>query len=239
MRQFHDWTSWQRYISNCISEYVESLDSKDSIPYPHLLCTVVLYSESNLWNHLGDIYSTYKLDQEEGDDERAEMSGKLEDKDCKVPGDPLDHLFMNISAVEFDPCLADSVKMAAVSSGSLLRRSTPIGSAWDNHEDCYSTDTSLSSLSDDVPEATTPLEATTVDLLSDSEPWNFNAITDAIFSPVDILMDLVDPELRDALPSSILSLLTIADLVEDAHRSIPITTPGHIERSVIQPPCNS
>jgi hypothetical protein len=130
MRQFHDRTSWQRHISDCIPEYVESLDSKDSIPCPHLLCTVVLHSESDLWNHLRDIHSTHKPDarkkrqrqQEEGDDERAKTSGaartkrprlqgKLEDEDCKVPGgqksapkgrskDPLGHTFVNISAMD-------------------------------------------------------------------------------------------------------------------------------------------
>jgi hypothetical protein len=48
MRQFHDRTSWQRHISDCVPEYVGSLDSKDSIQRPHLLCTVVLHSESDL-----------------------------------------------------------------------------------------------------------------------------------------------------------------------------------------------
>ncbi|TAQ83756.1 hypothetical protein B7494_g7916 [Chlorociboria aeruginascens] len=300
MRQFHDRTSWQKHISDCIPEYVESLDSKDSIPCLHLLCTVVLHSESDLWNHLGDIHSTHKPDarkkrqrqQEEGDDERAETSGaartkrrrlpgKLEDEDCKVPGgqksapksrskDPLGHSFVNISAVDFDPCPADGVEMAVVSSGSSSRRSTPVGSVWDNHDDCYSTDTSLSSLSDNILEAvpqagedcrspwTTPLEAATVDLLGDSEPWNFDAIADAISSPIEsqedwilsgpdtppsylssIPMELVDPELRDALPSSTSSLPATADSVEDAHGSIPITTPGRIESSVIQPLCDS
>jgi hypothetical protein len=300
IRQFRDRTSWQRHISDCIPEYVESLDSKDSIPCPHLLCTVVLYSESDLWNHLGDIHSTHKPDarkkrqrqQEEGDDERAETSGaartkrprlqgKLEDKDCKVPGgqksapkgrskDPLGHTFVNISAMDFDLCPADGVEMATVSSGSSSRRSTPVGSVWDNHDDCSSTDTSLSSLSDDILEAvpqaredcpspwTTPLEAATVDLLGDSEPWNFDAIADAISSPISsqedwvlsgpdtppsylssIPMELVDPELRDALPSSTSSLPATADSVEDAHGSIPTTTPGHIESTVIQPLCDS
>jgi hypothetical protein len=86
--------------------------------------------------------------------------------------------------------------MAVVSSGSSLRRSTPVGSVWDNHDDCYSTDTLLSSLSDDILEAvpqtveecrspwTPPLEAATVDL-GDSEPWNFDAIADAISSPIE------------------------------------------------------
>jgi hypothetical protein len=299
MRQFHDRTSWQRHISDCIPEYVESLDSKDFIPCPHLLCTVVLHSESDLWNHSGDIHSTHKPDarkkrqrQQEGDDERAETSGaartkrrrlpgKLKDEDCKVPGgqksapkgrskDPLGHTFVNISAMDFDRCSADHVEMAVVSSGSSSRRSTPVGSVWDNHDDCYSTDTSLSSLSNDILEAvpqtgedchspwTTPLEAATVGLLGDSEPWNFEAIADAISSPVEsqedwilsgpdtppsylssIPMELVDPELRDALPSSTSSLPATANSVEDAHRSIPTTTPGHIESSVIQPLCDS
>jgi hypothetical protein len=143
----------------------------------------VLRSESDLWNHLGELHSTHKPDarkkrqrqQEERDDEQVEMSGaakkkrprlqgKLEDEDCKVPGGPksapkgrskdlLGHTFVNISAIDFDRCPADGVEMAAVSSGSSPRRSTPVGGAWDNHGDCYSTDTSLSSLSDDILEA--------------------------------------------------------------------------------------
>jgi hypothetical protein len=52
-------------------------------------------------------------------------------------------------------------------------------------------------------------------------------------------MELVDPELRDALPSSTSSLPANADSVKDAHGSIPTTTPGHIESSVIQPLCDS
>jgi len=294
MRQFHDRTSWQRHISDCIPEYLESLDSKDSIPCPHLLCTVVLQSDSDIWNHLGDIHSTHKPDarkkrqrqQEEVDDEHVKMSGaakkkrprlqgKLEDEDCKVPGgqksapkggskDPRGHTFVNISVMDFDPCPADGVELAAVSSGSSPRRSTPVGGVWDNHEECYSTDTSLSSLSDDILEAapqaredcrspwTTPSEAATVDLLSDSDPWNFDAIAYAMSSPIEsqedwilsgsdtppsypssIPMELVDPELRDALPSSTSSLPATADSVEDAHGSIPTTTPGHIESTVI------
>jgi hypothetical protein len=172
--------------------------------------------------------------------------------------------------MDFDPCPADGVETAAVSSGSSSRRSTPVGSVWDNHDDCYSTDSSLSSLSDDILEAvpqtgeecrspwTTPLEAATVDLLGDSEPWNFDAIADAISSPIEseedwilsgpetppsylssIPMELVDPELRDTLPSSTSSLPATANSVEDAHGSIPTTTPGHTESTVIQPLCDS
>jgi len=247
MRQFYDQTSWQRHISDCIPEYVESLNSKDSIPCPHLLYTIVLHSESDLWNYLRDIHSTHKPDarkkrqrqQEEGDDERTKilgaakkkrrrLPGKVEDEDCKIPGgqksapnsrskDPLEHTFVNISAMDFDPCPADGIKMAVVSSGPSSRRSTLVGSVWDSHDDCYSTDTSLSSLPDDVLEAvpsTPPLEAATVDLLGYSEPWNFDAIADAISSPIksqedwilsgpetplpylsSIPMELVDPEL--------------------------------------------
>jgi hypothetical protein len=88
MRQFHDRTSWQIHISGCIPEYVESLDSKDSIPCRHLLCIVVLHSEADLWNRLGDIHSTHKPDarkkrhrqQEERDDEQVEISGAAKKK---------------------------------------------------------------------------------------------------------------------------------------------------------------
>ncbi|KAF2793861.1 hypothetical protein K505DRAFT_35030 [Melanomma pulvis-pyrius CBS 109.77] len=294
MKQFPDRTSWQRHFFVCIPKYIKSIDSKDSIPCPHLLCPAVLHSESDLWHHLGDIHSTDKPDagkkrqrqREEGDNQEAETSGavitkrrrlpgKLEDCESKVPGgrksapkdcskDPLGHTFVKISAMDFDPCPADGVEIVAMSSGSSSRRSTPVGNVQYNYDDCYSTDTSLSSLSDNILEAvpqtgeecrspwTTPLEAATIDLLGDSEPWNFDAIADAISSSIEsqedwnlfgpetppsyltsILMELVDPELRDALPSSTSSLLAIADSVEDAHGSIPATTLGCIESSVI------
>jgi hypothetical protein len=62
MKQFRDRTSWQRHISECIPGYVESLDIKDSISCPHLLCPAVLHSEADLWDYLGDIHSTHKPD---------------------------------------------------------------------------------------------------------------------------------------------------------------------------------
>jgi hypothetical protein len=66
---------------------------------------------------------------------RRRLPGKLEDEDCKVPGGQksapkhsLGHTFVNISAMDFDPCPADGVEMAVVSSGYSSRRSTPVGS---------------------------------------------------------------------------------------------------------------
>jgi hypothetical protein len=166
----------------CILDYIKSLDGKDSIPCPHSLCSAVLHSESDLWGHLGDIHSTHKPDtgkkrqrqREESEDERAETSGaattkrrrlqvKLEDEDSKAPcgrrsapkgrsKEPLGRTFVNISAMDFDPGLADVIEIA-VSSGSSSCRSTPGGSVWDNRDDCYSIDTSFSSLSDNILEA--------------------------------------------------------------------------------------
>ena len=103
---------------------------------------------------------------------------------------------MNISAVDFNSCSVDSIKIAVVSSGSLSRHSTLVSSIWDNRDNYYNTDTSLSSLLDDilnaVPQAREEyrppwiilLKAATIDLLSDSEPWNVNAIADAISFPI-------------------------------------------------------
>ena len=145
---------------------------------------------------------------------RPRLQEKLEKKDCKVLSDqksalkgrskdPLSHSFVNISAEDFDLCSADGVEMAVVSSGSLSRRSTLVGSVWDNHDDCYNTDTSLLSLSDDILEAvpqarkdcrspwTSLLEAATVGLLGDSEPWNFDAIADAISSLIESQEDWI------------------------------------------------
>jgi hypothetical protein len=154
------------------------------------------------------------------------------------------------------------VEIAVVSSGSSSCPSTSVGSVWDNHDGCYSTDTSLSSLSGDILEAvpwTTPLEAATVDPFGDAEPWNVDAIADAVSSPISSLeehrslsgpdtppsylsnipIEAVDPELRDVHPFSISSLPATADSVEDAYGSIPTITPGHVESPVMQPLCDS
>jgi hypothetical protein len=87
------------------------------------------------------------------------LRGKLEDKDSKAPGgrksafkgcsrDPLGYTFVNVSAMDFDPSLAEIFEMAVVLSSSLLRRSSPDDSFWDKRDDCYSIDASLSSLLD-------------------------------------------------------------------------------------------
>ena len=64
MKQFPDQTSWQIHISRYIPEYVESLVNKDSISYLHLLCPVVLPSQSDLWHHFRNIYTTHQLNVE-------------------------------------------------------------------------------------------------------------------------------------------------------------------------------
>lgn len=67
------------------------------------------------------------------------LLGKLEDRESKAPGgqkpapkgrskDPLSHMFVNILVIDFDLCLADGVKMAVMSSGSLSYYSTLVGS---------------------------------------------------------------------------------------------------------------
>ena len=141
----------------------------------------MLYSELDLWHHLEDIHSTHKpyaekkrqIKQEEGEDKRTEMlgaakrkrarlQGKLEDEDSKVPGgrksalkgrskDPLGHTFVNVSAVDLDPSPTENVEMAVVCSSSSSCRSTP--DDWDTPDDCYSIDTSLSSLLDEICKA--------------------------------------------------------------------------------------
>jgi hypothetical protein len=206
---------------------------------------------------------------------RPRLQRKLEDKDYKVPGsqksapkghskDPLGHSFINISIVDFDPYPADSIEIVVISSDFLLYRGTLINSIWNNHDDYYNTDTSLSSLSDDILEIVpqtgkdyyspwiTLLEITTINLLDNSESWNFNVITNTIFSPISfqedwilsgpdtsllyltsILIELINPEFRNTLPSSISSLLVIANSVEDTHGSIPIIILVYIESSII------
>jgi hypothetical protein len=171
--------------------------------------------------------------------------------------------------MDFDLYPADSIEITGVSSSSLLHYSTPVSSIWDNYKNCYNTDTSLSSLPDDIlevaPQARADCHSPWITLseaaivnLGNSKPWNFNAIIYAISSPIksqedwilsgpdtpllypsSIPIELVDPELRDILPSSISNLLITADSVKDTYGSIPITIPGYLESSVIQPLCNS
>ncbi|PVH69468.1 hypothetical protein DL98DRAFT_598639 [Cadophora sp. DSE1049] len=120
--------------------------------------------------------------------------------------------------MDFGLGLAGLIEMAVVSSDTSSRHSTLDGNVWDNHDDCYSTDTSLSSLPDDILQAVTqtgedchmpwitPSKPATVDLLDNSEPWNFGAIVDAISSPIEpqedwilsspnVPMELIDQEL--------------------------------------------
>jgi hypothetical protein len=92
MKQFPDRPSWQRHISECIPKYVESLDSRDSIKCPHLLCSAVLHSQSDLWHHLGDIHSTQKPDagkkRQRQREERVETSGAAEGKRPRLQSTP-------------------------------------------------------------------------------------------------------------------------------------------------------
>jgi hypothetical protein len=53
--------------------------------------------------------------------------------------------------------------------------------------------------------------------------------------PSRFLMDLLDPQLQDALLSSTSILLATADSTEDAHGSILSTTLGNIETTEVQP----
>ncbi|KFX94986.1 hypothetical protein O988_06051, partial [Pseudogymnoascus sp. VKM F-3808] len=53
--------------------------------------------------------------------------------------------------------------------------------------------------------------------------------------PSRFSMDLLDLQLQDALLSSTLILPATADLIEDAHGSIPSITPGNIESTEVQP----
>jgi Chromo (CHRromatin Organisation MOdifier) domain len=296
MQQFQDRPSWHKHISECIPAYVANLDNKDSIPCPHLLCSMVLYSESDLWNHLGDNHSTHKPDagrkrqrQREGDEpaetprvakrKQLRPQGKLEDGDSNTPAgrksvpkgrskDPLK--FVNMSTMDFNPSSADVIEMTRAASGSSLC-STSDDSIWDKHDNRHSTNTSLSCLSDDILEAftqtgegchsprTNPSEVTD-DLFGDAKSWNFDANADTISSPIEpfqedwilcgsgttplsylssVPMELVDPQLQDALPSSTPGLPATTDSVEDAHRSIPTAGLGHIENSATQPLCGS
>jgi hypothetical protein len=103
-----------------------------------------------------------------------------------------------MSTTDFNPSSADTLKMEGVDSSSSLCGSTSDDNVWDKHDDRQSTDTSLSSLSNDHLEAfpqtgggcdspwTTPSEVTD-DLFSDAESWNFDANADAISFPIEPL----------------------------------------------------
>ena len=56
---------------------------------------------------------------------------------------------MNISIIDFNPSLADTLKMEGVNSSSLLYGSTLDDNVWDNNDDWPRTNTSLSYISDD------------------------------------------------------------------------------------------
>ena len=58
-----------------------------------------------------------------------------------------------MSITDFDPSLADVIKMEEVASRSSSCGSTLDDSVWDQHDDRHSTNISLSSLSDGILEA--------------------------------------------------------------------------------------
>lgn len=225
LQQYPERPKWQEHISRCIPEFIASLPNNDSIPCPHLLCPVMLHSESDLWYHIGDIHSTHKPNVakkrqprwEESEIERAEtqraaerkrprLQGKLDDGDSKAlygrnPSrfkDPFGYKFVNMSTIDFDPSAADVIKMEEVASGSSSSSNTSDDGVWDKHDDGHSTDTSLSSLSDDILEAFTqteegcdspwmaPLEVTN-DLFGNTESWKFNANPDVVSPSIDPL----------------------------------------------------
>jgi hypothetical protein len=175
-----------------------------------------------------------------------------------------------MSTTDFDPSLADIIKMEEVASRSSLCSSTLDDSVWDQHDDRHNTDTSLSSLSDGILEAfpqtgegcdspwITPSEMTD-DLFGDAESWNFDENTDAVSLPTEPVQedrilcdretpssclssvptdDLIDPQLRDALPFPS-PLPATTDSVEDAHKGIPTTGLEHTESAVTQALCGS
>ena len=71
------------------------------------------------------------------------------------------------------------------------------------------------------------------------EDWILSRCNTPAANSSSVLMELADPMLQDALPSSASSLLATTDSVKNAHGSIPIPTPGHIASTVTEPLCGS
>ncbi|KAH6670215.1 hypothetical protein B0J14DRAFT_703182 [Halenospora varia] len=125
--------------------------------------------------------------------------------------------------------------MAIVSSDSSSCRNNILEAVTQTGEDCRLPWTTLS-------------EAATVDLPDNSKPWNFDAIAGAFSSLIksqedrilsSVPMELIDPELQDALPSSTSSPQATASSVEDAPKTILTPKPGLIESIVAQPLCGN
>ncbi|KAN0101619.1 Protein of unknown function (DUF3435) domain containing protein [Hyaloscypha variabilis] len=245
--QYPERPSWQEHISGCIPDYIARLPDKGSIPCPHLLCRVSLHSESDLWHHLEDIHSTPKPDvgkkrqrqREENEQakrqsgaktKRPRLQGKLEDGDSKAPfvrksapkGRSKD-VFVNMSTTDFDPSLADVVKMEASRSSSC--DSTLDDSVWDQHDDRHGTNTSLLSLSDGILE-TFPQTGEGCD-----SPWITPSEEDWILCNRETPLSY----LSNTLLVSILVPLATTDLVKDAYRNILTTRLEHIESTMTQP----
>jgi hypothetical protein len=242
MKQYPDRTIWQRHVSECIPEYVESLDTKDSIPCPHLLCPAMLHSKSDLWHHLGDIHGTDKphaakrpqYSPDGGQDDGVESSGaarrkrprflaKLEDRTSELPAgrksapkrhseDPFGRKFVNATATDFDPGPTEVIEAGAVFSSSTSSYSTHGDSVWDEHDDCSSTDTSLSSLSSNLSET---VPETRGDFHS---PWSAPSEPTTVEIPID-------PEiLRQVPPVPDLSNIEVVDLT-DVHNTLEPNCP--------------
>jgi hypothetical protein len=178
----------------------KSLDTKDSILCPHLLCPTVLHSESDLWHHLGDVHSPDKPhavkkrqhSTEKGQDDGFEFFDGArrkrprplakKDRTSKLPAGRKSapkRRSVNVSAIDFDPSLRDVIEAAAAFSSSTLCPSTQGDSVWDEHDDCSSTDTSLSSVSSDLFEAVPETRENC------HSPWSGPSETTTVEIPID------------------------------------------------------
>jgi hypothetical protein len=229
MKQFIDLTSWQRHIATCILDYIKSLDGKESIPCPHPLCYAILCLESELWCHLDDSHSTSKPNPRKRkgkEDGRVDISSAKKRKRPKLQGRPKNEdsgsKFVNKSAMDFDPGLAEVINMGVVVSRSsspycsTSSNSTSPTSIWDRPDDSDDLSTNTS-LSDDIFEALSNTRdecqsswETLSEPTNDVEPWNLDEVShssslsanDCILPSCDTppcvsnnLMEPIDPRL--------------------------------------------
>lgn len=160
---------------------------------------------------------------------RPWLQGKLEDEDSKAlfgrklaPKGRSKDVFVNMLTIDFNPSLADVIKIEKAASRFLSCGSTLDDSVWDQHDDRHSTNIPLSFLLDSILEVPQTKEGcnslwiipseVTNNLFGNAKSWNFDKNANAIFLPIKPIQEdwiLCDRE----TPLSCLSSVPTNDLI--------------------------
>jgi hypothetical protein len=206
----------------------------------------VLFSESGLWHHLGDIHSTpnpHRAQKRQYSPDRslnyelappdaarrkrsrplAQLDGRASKLRPSRKSGPKRHTsedtdnrkFVNTSALNFDPNPPDGIQTLSVISSFTSRCASQADSVWDAGDDCFSIDSSLSSLSSGLFEAMPEAQKDC------HSPWAIPSEAAAVTMPID-------PEIiRQARPAPDFDQIEVIDLTnphDESGERFPILT---------------